>query len=165
MRRCMSASNFCLFQRPSAICVDIRYGACHQQWREAQRQVPALYWPMLSGLQHPQEKRKPLPQLVCLGMHSMFDVFYRKEIWTWISHVMKVSYCEVVKCSITYIFSLKPGIGKRVFLTCNYRAIETPCKGVKDLAAGERLGRKITCAPFIPHGRSLKAWHHINVSA
>ena len=27
---------------------------------------------------------------------------------------------------------------------------------MKDLAAGERLGRKFTCAPFIPHGRGLK---------
>ena len=26
---------------------------------------------------------------------------------------------------------------------------------MKDLAAGERLGRKFTCAPFIPHGRGL----------
>ena len=38
----------------------------------------------------------------------------------------------------------------------NYRAIQTPYKGVNDLAAGERLGRKFTCAPFIPHGRGLK---------
>ena len=38
----------------------------------------------------------------------------------------------------------------------NYRAIKTPCEGVKDLADGERLGRKFTCAPFIPHGRGLK---------
>ena len=27
---------------------------------------------------------------------------------------------------------------------------------MKDLAAGERLGRKFTCAPFIPHGRGLR---------
>ena len=26
---------------------------------------------------------------------------------------------------------------------------------MKDLAAGERLGRKVSCAPFIPHGRGL----------
>ena len=26
---------------------------------------------------------------------------------------------------------------------------------MKDLAAGDRLGRKFTCAPFIPHGRGL----------
>ena len=26
---------------------------------------------------------------------------------------------------------------------------------MKDLAAGERLGRKFTCVPFIPHGRGL----------
>ena len=29
---------------------------------------------------------------------------------------------------------------------------------MKDLAAGERLGRKFTCAPFIPHGRGLIGW-------
>ena len=27
---------------------------------------------------------------------------------------------------------------------------------MKDLAAGERLGRKFTCAPFIAHGRGLR---------
>ena len=27
---------------------------------------------------------------------------------------------------------------------------------MKDLVAGERLGRKFTCGPFIPHGRGLK---------
>ena len=26
---------------------------------------------------------------------------------------------------------------------------------MNDLAAGERLGRKFTCVPFIPHGRGL----------
>ena len=37
----------------------------------------------------------------------------------------------------------------------NYRAILTPCKSVNDLVSGERLGRKFTCAPFIPHDRGL----------
>ena len=59
---------------------------------------------------------------------------------------------------------LKPDIGKHP-LDClhhlydarfiNYRAIQTPYKGVNDLAAGERLRRKFNCAPFIPHGRGL----------
>ena len=30
-------------------------------------------------------------------------------------------------------------------------------KGVKDLPAGERLGRKLTFSPFIPHDRGLSA--------
>ena len=29
---------------------------------------------------------------------------------------------------------------------------------MKDLAAGERLGRKLTFLPFIPHGRGLSSW-------
>ena len=29
---------------------------------------------------------------------------------------------------------------------------------MNDLAAGERLGRKFTCAPFIPHGRGLSGF-------
>ena len=28
-------------------------------------------------------------------------------------------------------------------------------KGVKDLTAGERLGRKLRFSPFLPHGRGL----------
>ena len=30
-------------------------------------------------------------------------------------------------------------------------------KGVKDFTAGERLGRKLTFSPFIPHGRGLNS--------
>ena len=37
----------------------------------------------------------------------------------------------------------------------DYRIIYTPCEGVNDLAAGERLGRKLACSPFIPHGQGL----------
>ena len=39
----------------------------------------------------------------------------------------------------------------------NYRIILTPIKGVKDLAAWERLGRKFTFSPFIPQGRGLSS--------
>ena len=56
---------------------------------------------------------------------------------------------------------LSPDIGKRMFASAvwprliNYRALQKPIKGVKDLAAGERLGRKLTFSPFIPHGMGL----------
>ena len=43
------------------------------------------------------------------------------------------------------------GPGPRTKNGCDGPAYE----GVNDLAAGERLGRKFTCAPFIPHGRGL----------
>ena len=78
---------------------------------------------------------------------------------------------EEATAKLKYI-SLKPDIGKHP-LGCsrhlyrarliNYRAIQTPCEGVKDLAAGERLGRKFTCAPFIPHGRGLIKFSNENM--
>ena len=70
----------------------------------------------------------------------------------------------MIDCRLLFNALLKPDIGKHP-LDClhhlydarliNYRAIQTPYKGVNDLAAEERLGRKFTCAPFIPHGRGL----------
>ena len=33
---------------------------------------------------------------------------------------------------------------------------------MKDLAAGERLGRKFTFSPFIPHGRGLRVCYDID---
>ena len=44
---------------------------------------------------------------------------------------------------------------RRAMLFCFRFNAKTPIKGVKDLAAGERLERKFTFSPFIPHGWGL----------
>ena len=56
-----------ILQRPCSVCVDIRHAVCDQQWRETVRAVPTVCGSLLPSLQHPPEKRQPLPQPVCFG--------------------------------------------------------------------------------------------------
>ena len=56
-----------ILQRPCSVCVDIRHAVCDQQWRETVRAVPTICGSLLPSLQHPPEKRQPLPQPVCFG--------------------------------------------------------------------------------------------------
>ena len=93
--------------------------------------------------------------------NTNIDFIFKRTLLlrNWIVKLMKVAFLQLKKLMRRFLAKAEPPSDKIVrphlygLRLINYRAVYSPIKGVTHSAAGERLGRKPTFLPFIPHGR------------